>query len=157
MSQPDFADVAVKPPLLFLGAVAAGLLLSLALPIGPGLGSANELAVVVGLTFIVIGFALAAFSVRTFSRAGADIVPGRPATTLVTKGPYRVTRNPIYIGFTLLYFGIAILATSIWMLLLLVPLLIVLQRGVVEREEAYLETKFGEAYEKYQARVPRWL
>jgi len=68
-----------------------------------------------------------------------------------------VTRNPIYIGFTLLYFGIAILATSIWMLLLLVPLLIVLQRGVVEREEAYLETKFGEAYEKYQARVPRWL
>jgi protein-S-isoprenylcysteine O-methyltransferase Ste14 len=157
MSQPDFADVVVKPPLLFLGAVAVGLLLSLALPIGPGLGSANGLAVTVGLIFIVIGFALAAFSVRTFSRAGADVVPGRPATTLVTKGPYRVTRNPIYIGFTLLYFGIAILATSIWMLLLLVPLLIVLQRGVVLREEAYLGVKFGEAYEKYQARVPRWL
>ncbi|MCJ7597759.1 MAG: isoprenylcysteine carboxylmethyltransferase family protein, partial [Methyloceanibacter sp.] len=146
-----------KPPLLFFGAVVVGLLLSLALPIGPGLGSANGLAVTVGLIFIVIGFALAAFSVRTFSRAGADVVPGRPATTLVTKGPYRVTRNPIYIGFTLLYFGIAILATSIWMLLLLVPLLIVLQRGVVLREEAYLETKFGETYEKYQAHVPRWL
>lgn len=157
MSQPDFADVVVKPPLLFLGAVVVGLLLSLALPIGPGLGSANGLAVTVGLIFIVIGFALAAFSVRTFSRAGADVVPGRPATTLVTKGPYRVTRNPIYIGFTLLYFGMAILATSVWMLLLLVPLLIVLQRGVVLREEAYLGVKFGEAYEKYKARVPRWL
>ena len=157
MSQPDFADVAVKPPLLFLGAVAVGLLLSLALPIGPGLGSANKLAVTVGLIFVVLGFALAAFSVRTFTRAGADVVPGRPATTLVTKGPYRVTRNPIYIGFTLLYFGLAILATSVWMLLLLVPLLIVLQRGVVAREEAYLETKFGETYAKYQARVPRWL
>ncbi len=157
MSQPDFADVAVKPPLLFLGAVVAGLLLSLALPIGPGVGSANELAVVVGLTFVVIGFALAAFSVRTFTRAGADVVPGRPATTLVTNGPYRVTRNPIYIGFILLYFGIAILATSVWMLLLLVPLLIVLQRGVVEREETYLDAKFGEEYGKYKAHVPRWL
>jgi protein-S-isoprenylcysteine O-methyltransferase Ste14 len=95
--------------------------------------------------------------VRTFTRAGADVVPGKPATTLVTKGPYRVTRNPIYIGFTLLYFGIAILATSVWMLLLLVPLLIILQKGVVEREEVYLDSKFGEAYQKYQARVPRWL
>jgi protein-S-isoprenylcysteine O-methyltransferase Ste14 len=157
MSQPDFADVAVRPPLLFLGTIVAGLLLSLALPIGPALGSANELAVVVGLIFVVLGFALAAFSVRTFTRAGADVVPGKPATTLVTKGPYRVTRNPIYIGFTLLYFGIAILATSVWMLLLLVPLLIILQKGVVEREEVYLDSKFGEAYQKYQARVPRWL
>ncbi|HEY8276148.1 MAG TPA: isoprenylcysteine carboxylmethyltransferase family protein [Methyloceanibacter sp.] len=157
MSQPDFADVAVKPPLLFLGAVAAGLLLSLALPIGPGLGSANELAITVGLILVVLGFALAAFSVRTFTRAGADVVPGHPATTLVTHGPYRVTRNPIYIGFTLAYFGIAILATSVWMLFLLVPLLIVLQRGVVEREESYLNAKFGEAYDKYKVRVPRWL
>jgi protein-S-isoprenylcysteine O-methyltransferase Ste14 len=157
MSQPDFADVAVKPPLLFLGAVAAGLLLSLALPIGPGLGSANELAITVGLILVVLGFALAVFSVRTFTRAGADVVPGHPATTLVTHGPYRVTRNPIYIGFTLAYFGIAILATSVWMLFLLVPLLIVLQRGVVEREESYLNAKFGEAYDKYKARVPRWL
>ena len=157
MSQPDFADVAVKPPLLFLGAVVFGLLLSLALPIGPGLGSANELAVTVGLAFVVGGFALAAFSVRTFTRAGADVVPGRPATTLVSKGPYRVTRNPIYIGFTLIYFGIAILATSVWMLLLFGPLLIVLQRGVVEREEIYLDAKFGEEYGKYKARVPRWL
>ena len=87
----------------------------------------------------------------------ADVVPGRPATTLVTNGPYRVTRNPIYIGFILLYFGIAILATSVWMLLLLVPLLIVLQRGVVEREETYLDAKFGEEYGKYKARAPRWL
>jgi protein-S-isoprenylcysteine O-methyltransferase Ste14 len=157
MSQPDFADVAVKPPLLFLGAVAAGLLLSLALPIGPDLGSANELAVTVGLILVALGFALAAFSVRTFSRAGADVVPGHPATTLVTHGPYRVTRNPIYIGFTLAYFGIAILATSVWMLFLLVPLLIILQRGVVKREESYLNAKFGEAYDKYKVRVPRWL
>jgi len=55
------------------------------------------------------------------------------------------------------YFGLAIVLTSAWMLLLLIPVLVILQRGVVEREEAYLEGKFGEAYRKYQARVPRWL
>ena len=57
----------------------------------------------------------------------------------------------------ILYFGLAIMLTSAWMLLLLIPVLIILQRGVVEREEAYLQAKFGEAYRKYQARVPRWL
>jgi protein-S-isoprenylcysteine O-methyltransferase Ste14 len=157
MDQPDYADVAVKPPLLFLAAVAIGLLLSFTLPIGPALGSANGRAALVGLIFVVLGFVLAAFSVRTFTRAGADIVPGNPATVLVTHGPYRVTRNPIYIGFILAYFGIAVLATSVWMLLILVPVLIILQKGVVQREEAYLERKFGEAYAKYKTRVPRWL
>jgi protein-S-isoprenylcysteine O-methyltransferase Ste14 len=55
------------------------------------------------------------------------------------------------------YFGLAIMLTSAWMLVLLIPVLVILQRGVVEREEAYLQAKFGEAYRKYQARVPRWL
>jgi protein-S-isoprenylcysteine O-methyltransferase Ste14 len=157
MTQPDYADVAVKPPLLFLGALVLGALLSATVLIGPHPGSANGLAVMVGVIFVVIGFAIAALAVRTFTRAGADVVPGRPATALVTGGPYRFTRNPIYIGFTLIYFGIAILATSVWILVLLVPVLVILRRGVVLREEAYLDAKFGEAYRKYQARVPRWL
>ena len=57
----------------------------------------------------------------------------------------------------LVYFGLAIVLTSVWVLLLLIPVLLILQRGVVEREEAYLERQFGEAYRKYKARVPRWL
>jgi protein-S-isoprenylcysteine O-methyltransferase Ste14 len=84
-------------------------------------------------------------------------VPGQLSTALVVEGPYKVTRNPIYIGFVLAYFGLAIMLTSVWVLLLLIPVLIVLQRGVVEREETYLERQFGETYRKYQARVPRWL
>ena len=68
-----------------------------------------------------------------------------------------MTRNPIYIGFVLAYFGLAIILTSLWVLLLLIPVLVILQRGVVEREEAYLGRQFGDAYRKYQARVPRWL
>jgi protein-S-isoprenylcysteine O-methyltransferase Ste14 len=75
----------------------------------------------------------------------------------VVAGPYQITRNPIYIGFVLAYFGLAVMLTSVWVLLLLIPVLMILQRGVVEREEDYLERQFGEAYRRYKARVPRWL
>lgn len=157
MTMTDSADVAIKPPFLFLGALALGCLLSLVIPIGPGLGAANSLALIVGLTFVALGFALAALSVRRFHLAGTSVVPGQPSSALVVEGPYKLTRNPIYIGFVLAYFGLAIMLTSVWVLLLLIPVLIVLQRGVVEREETYLERQFGETYRKYQARVPRWL
>jgi protein-S-isoprenylcysteine O-methyltransferase Ste14 len=157
MMTDDHADVAIKPPLLFLGALALGCLLSLIVPIGPRLASPNGNALAVGLTFVALGFALAALSARAFRRAGTDVVPGRPASTLVTTGPYRITRNPIYIGMTLVYFGLSIVMTSIWVLLLLVPVLMILQQAVVLPEEAYLKRRFGAAYRKYQAHVPRWL
>jgi protein-S-isoprenylcysteine O-methyltransferase Ste14 len=157
MTVTDSADVVIKPPLLFLGALALGCLLSLIIPIGLGLGEANSLVLIVGLAFVVVGFALAALSVYRFRLAGTSVVPGEPATALVVEGPYRVTRNPIYIGFVLAYLGLAIVLTSLWVLLLLTPVLIILQRGVVEREEAYLERQFGKAYREYKARVPRWL
>ncbi|MBC8020240.1 MAG: isoprenylcysteine carboxylmethyltransferase family protein [Methyloceanibacter sp.] len=157
MNATDHAEVAVMPPLLFLGALALGSVLSLAVPIGPGPGSANALALTAGLTFVLIGFTLVALAVRNFRFAGTSVVPGEPATTLVVTGPYRFTRNPIYVGFVLAYFGFAIVLTSMWVLLLLIPVLVILQRGVVAREEDYLERQFGEAYRKYKTRVPRWL
>lgn len=153
----DYADVVVKPPALFLGAILLGCLLSWIVPLGPGLGSANMRALAAGGMLALVGLALFMVSVREFRRAGTSVVPGEPSTALLESGPYRYTRNPIYISFTLFYFGLAIMLTSAWMLVLLVPVLIVLQRGVVEREEAYLASKFGEAYRKYQSRVPRWL
>jgi protein-S-isoprenylcysteine O-methyltransferase Ste14 len=153
----DHAEVSIKPPLLFLGALALGALLSLVAPLGPRLASPNGLALTVGLTFVAIGFALAALSVRNFRLAGTTVVPGEPSTALVKTGPYRFTRNPIYIGFVLAYFGLSIMLTSLWVLLLLIPVLMVLQRGVVEREEDYLEQQFGDGYRKYKVRVPRWL
>ena len=157
MTATDRAEVAIKPPVLFLGALALGALLSLVIPLGPRLASPNGQALAVGLTYVAIGFALASFSVRNFRRAGTTVVPGEPSTALVVTGPNHVTRNPIYIGLVLMYFGLAIVLTSLWVLLLLIPVLVVLQRGVVEREEDYLERQFGEAYRKYKARVPRWL
>jgi protein-S-isoprenylcysteine O-methyltransferase Ste14 len=145
MPASDHANVAIKPPFLFLGALALGCLLSLVLPIGPRLASPNGLALGVGVTFVAIGLVLAILSIRRFRLAGTSVVPGEPSTALVVEGPYRFTRNPIYIGFVLLYFGLAIILTSLWVLLLLIPVLIVLQRGVVEREEIYLERQFGDA------------
>ena len=153
----DYADVVVKPPILFAGAVLLGCLLGWIVPLGPGLGSANARALAVGGSLALIGFALMALSLREFRRAGTSVIPGEPSTVLLESGPYRFTRNPIYIGFVIFYFGLAIMLTSAWMLVLLIPVLIILQRGVVEREEAYLQAKFGAAYRKYQARVPRWL
>jgi protein-S-isoprenylcysteine O-methyltransferase Ste14 len=157
MTTTEHADVAIRPPFLFLGALAIGCLLSLIVPIGPGLGEANGTALATGLAFVLAGFALAAGSARAFHLAGTSVVPGEPSTALVTYGPYKITRNPIYIGFILVYFGLAIVLTSAWVLLLLVPVLVILQRGVVEREEVYLEGQFGAAYRKYKAKVPRWL
>ncbi len=157
MMTDDHADVAIKPPFLFLGGLALGCLLSLVIPIGPRLASPNGSALAVGLTFVALGFALAAFSARAFRRAGTEMVPGRPAHALVTTGPYKITRNPIYIGMTLVYFGLAIVMTSVWVLLLLIPVLMILQQAVVMQEEAYLKRRFGAAYRKYQAHVPRWL
>lgn len=153
----DYADVVIKPPVLFAGAIALGCLLSWLVPLGPGLFSGNARALAAGGALALIGLALLAVSVRQFARAGTSLVPGEPSTVLLDAGPYRFTRNPIYISFVIFYFGLAIMLTSAWMLLLLVPVLIILQRGVVEREETYLQAKFGEAYRKYRARVPRWL
>lgn len=157
MNNNDNANVAIRPPLLFLGALILGCLMTLALPLGTRLASPNGLALTVGLIFVVLGFVLVLLSVRRFHLAGTTVPIDQPTTTLVTIGPYHFTRNPIYIGLILIYFGLSIVLTSLWMLVLLIPVLIVLQRGVVEREEVYLERKFGDDYRKYKERVPRWL
>jgi protein-S-isoprenylcysteine O-methyltransferase Ste14 len=153
----DYADVVIKPPLLFAGALVLGCLLSWLVPLGPGLGGANLRALGAGGALAIAGLALGLFSIREFEQAGTSVVPGEPSTMLIERGPYRFTRNPIYIGMVILYFGLAIMLTSAWMLLLLIPVLMILQRGVVEREEAYLTAKFGDAYRRFQAHVPRWL
>lgn len=157
MRTKDYADVAIKPPILFLGALLLGYVLTLWFPIGPGLARPNGLGLTVGLVFVAVGFVLAILPARRFYKAGTSVAPGEPSTVLVKEGIYKVTRNPIYIGLILIYFGLCLVLTSIWMLLLLVPATIILHRGVVKREEDYLSWKFGDAYRSYVSQVPRWL
>ena len=90
-------------------------------------------------------------------RAGTDVRPDRPTSNLVVEGPYRFTRNPIYLGFTLSYGGATALANSLPSALLLPFVLFVMRRGVIEREERYMKRSFGEEYLRYKARVRRWI
>lgn len=157
MRTKDYADVVIKPPILFLGAVLLGYVLTLLLPIGPGLAKPNGVGLTVGVVFVVAGFVLAVFPARRFRKAGTSVVPGEPAKVLVREGLYKITRNPIYIGLILIYFGLCLVLTSVWMLILLIPAVIVIHQGVVKREEEYLTWKFGDDYRHYMDRVPRWL
>lgn len=96
-------------------------------------------------------------AIIAFHRAGTPPQPWRPTTTLVRSGPYRLTRNPMYLGFTLLYLGVSLWVDSLWPPLFLPVVLVVMTRGVIVREEAYLERRFGDSFREYRAEVRRWL
>jgi protein-S-isoprenylcysteine O-methyltransferase Ste14 len=85
------------------------------------------------------------------------MIPVRPATALITEGPFRFTRNPLYLSLALLYLGIALGLGVLWPIVLLPALMLLVQQLVVLREEAYLESRFGDAYRTYRKRVRRWL
>lgn len=147
------AGVLAPPPLIYLLPLLAGLLLDRWYPIG-GLprGPARLLGLIGFAAFLIAIMALAAFR-----RAGTRPEPWKPTTALVTAGPYRLTRNPMYLGFTGLYLGLALWFGGYWPLLLLPLVLVVMVHGVIRREEAYLERRFGEEYLAYRRRVRRWL
>ena len=108
---------------------------------------------------LVFGLALALFAwaVVTMTRAGSNVPTNRPTTTIVEDGPYRFTRNPIYLGMFLGLIGLTIAFDTLWLLLMLVPFALMIRYGVVAREEAYLDRKFGDVYRGYRSRVRRWL
>jgi Phospholipid methyltransferase len=83
--------------------------------------------------------------------------PFKPTMSIVTPGPFRFTRNPLYLGVTLIYCGLALVSNTWWCFVLLVPVLLLIHLGVVTREERYLERKFGDSYRQYRARVRRYL
>jgi protein-S-isoprenylcysteine O-methyltransferase Ste14 len=155
--QVDAPEVAILPPTLFLGGLAAGCILELIWPLGPGLAQGTWKPFLTGLFVAGLGLGCGWLSVRRFNEAGTSYAITEPTDTLVTVGLYRVSRNPIYLGLITLYFGIALALTSLWALILLPGLVAVLRNGVIEPEEAFLEDKFGEAFRAYKAKVPRWL
>lgn len=150
------AGVVARPPLVFLAAVLLGLAADRLLPL-PFAVPAGGLVPWIAGALVLAGVALAAAGARNFSRAATPVPTDKPVRALVTTGIHGRTRNPIYLGFFLLYWGIAAAAESGWILILTLPLAIVIRYGVVAREEAYLERRFGDAYRTYKARVRRWL
>lgn len=151
--RPDIAGVVAPPPLIFGGAVAAGLLLQKArsLPVlPPALGKPLGAALAIG------GIGLGLSAVAALKGADTNVDPYEQTSAIVETGPYLFTRNPIYLGMGLLGAGVGLLARAGWVLALLPPAVAVVQKGVIEREEAYLARRFPDAYPAYHARVRRW-
>jgi protein-S-isoprenylcysteine O-methyltransferase Ste14 len=151
----DHADVRILPPLLFLGSIALGVLLQLVFPLR--FAEHSGLRVPVGLAVVALGFAGGAWAFVTMRNTRQDPDPRTPSPELIPDGPYRYTRNPMYVGMTLIQAGVGTALGNLWILLLLIPTLFILQRSVIEKEEAYLERKFGASYLRYRESVRRWL
>lgn len=151
----DTAQVLIRPPLAWGLAVIAGLALNwlVPLPILPDDLPAGWL----GATVFVLALALVGWAIVTMTRAGSTVPTNLPTTTIVESGPYRFTRNPIYLGMFLGLIGLAIALDTLWLLTTLVPFALVIRYGVVAREEVYLERTFGDVYLGYCSRVRRWL
>ena len=152
----DVPGVIALPPFLYLGFLVAATVLEAVLPL-PVLGAYAVARYVIGAVLVVGGFVLIGMGTRRFVAAGTNIPPNLPTTALVVDGIYGWTRNPLYLGSTLVYLGLGVAAGSLWAIVLVVPLLWLINVGVIAREERYLERKFGEAYRAYKARVRRWV
>jgi protein-S-isoprenylcysteine O-methyltransferase Ste14 len=154
MAQTKHARVPFPPPLLFLGffILAAGLHAVLPLPV-----PSSAVGQMAGGLSLVAGAVLGWWALLTLRRAHTSPDPGQPTAALVTTGPYSLTRNPIYLGFTLVFLGICLIAGSWWGLVLTPVLALIVTRVIIRAEEAYLQTRFTVRYRDYLTRVRRWI
>ena len=153
-ASPDKPGVVALPPFLYGGAFLVVLLFRAVWPLPiVERGSLRW----PGLALSVIAIGLAVWGRRTMVAAGTNVRPSLPATSIVTTGPFRFSRNPLYCALTLLYLGLTAIFNTWWGVIVLVPLLLVMHFGVVLREERYLERKFGEPYRQYRRSVRRYL
>jgi protein-S-isoprenylcysteine O-methyltransferase Ste14 len=156
----ETAGVVGRPIRFFPAALLLGFVLDHLLPLPfaiPRIRLVHWISAIIAGALILIGIALFAAGARNFSRAATPLPTNQPARVLVTTGIYGWTRNPVYLGFFLMYVGIGIAVHSPWILALTLPIAVAIRYGVVAREEAYLERRFGDAYRDYKARVPRWV
>lgn len=150
----DTPNVISCPPLVFLGALGLGFLLNWLMPIQ---SYASEAWRIIGGILGLAGTSLGVWGAYTLRRAGTGVRPDQPVTALVAGGPFRYSRNPLYIALTTIYAGIAITFGAWWPLATLVPALALVHWRIVRREEQYLEARFGDEYRAYKARVRRWI
>jgi protein-S-isoprenylcysteine O-methyltransferase Ste14 len=150
----DTPGIRVPPPLLYLLPLALGLLLDrmLHIPFLP-----HRVARILGWPLVGGGVALSGWAIRTMRNAETTMRTDKPVSTLIQEGPFRYTRNSLYLSDAMIYAGIAVLRNSLWAIVLPPLVLLVIQREVIGREEGYLERTFGEEYLDYKARVRRWV
>lgn len=144
----------VPPPLFYVAAIAAGAGLRRYVPLPIGGDAARILA---AWTFVALFAAILSWSFLNFARRRTTIIPNMPANALVVEGPYRFTRNPMYLALAFLTAGAGLWLNTWWVLILLVPAVVAIDRLVIAREEAYLRRRFGSDYDAFTSRVRRWI
>ena len=155
----DIAHVLAPPPLIFGVPLVAGLVFHESFHAFdiPQLYLPWAVRAFGGAGFVIMGAIFIVLALLKFRSADTPPEPWEETTALVTGGIYRVTRNPMYLGMALIFFGISVIAGCLLMLALLVPTVIVIDRYVIAREEAYLKRKFGAPYEAFLSTSRRWL
>ncbi|MDA2933321.1 isoprenylcysteine carboxylmethyltransferase family protein [Acidobacteria bacterium AH-259-D05] len=151
---PDKANVIALPPLIYGTALVLGLVIYFLFPVS---FLPKDVGRWLGVLLILGSILIVTSAFRALGHAKTTFDPRKATTAIVTDGAFRYSRNPMYLSMTLLYIGLASLINSLWILLFVLPLMVVIQRGVVEREEQYLERKFGDDYLQYKRQVRRWI
>ena len=145
--------VVAPPPLIFALGLALGLAVHVRFPARLIAGPTR----LIGGVLTAAGAGLIVWAIGTMRAAGTDPRPDRPTSALVTAGPYRHTRNPIYLGMASIYAGVLFVVGTPWPMLFLPAVLAVIRQGVIAREERYLAGRFGDSFSDYAARVRRWV
>ncbi len=152
----DHANIIAPPPLILIALLAFGLSIHWISPVSIG-HFPLHVRLFIGLLPIIVSAIISVLSLQIMFKRKTAINPYKQTTSIIDKGPFSYTRNPLYVSIILFHLGFAVLMNSLWILLCLPVLLIILDRGVVLQEEKYLEGKFGDEYLQYKSRVRRWL
>ena len=147
-------DVKFPPPVLFAAFIGIGWLLQRFIPLPEIAIPANK---ILGLVWVELGFLIILWSTIEFKRHQTTILPHKASSAIINSGPFKYSRNPIYFSFALIQVGAAVLLANLWIFLLLVPVFIIMEKKVIEREEAFLTQEFGEPYNDYKKQVRRWI
>ena len=153
---PASAGVRFPPPFVYALGILAGWLIDRRWP-WPITDPPASWRPVVAAALILAWLVLFLSAITRFRRAGTSIIPNKPVSAFVVSGPYRFTRNPMYVNLVALYLAAALIVNSWWAVLLLPVVLIVIDRAVIAREERYLRERFPAEYPAYCSRVRRWL
>jgi protein-S-isoprenylcysteine O-methyltransferase Ste14 len=147
----------IPVPWVFILAYLVGFVVQLYLPIPVQSAKVVRISLITGLVLVVIGVAFAFSALGIFKKRSTTTIPFERPTSLVMSGPYRFSRNPMYVGLTLIYLGVAGTRAELWPVIVLPVLLAYVNFIVIPVEEQYLREAFGDSYAQYSARVRRWL
>ena len=153
----DTPGVTILPPFVYLAGLVVGYIVQFIFPIRVAPPIFDVAIRVLGVFLILFSGWLLFTAIGMLQKVGTPMNPHEPSTALTFDGPYRFTRNPMYLGMTCLLAGLALIANALWPLLAVIPVVWWIETQVIAREETYLEAKFGAPYRDFKGRVRRWL